>query len=179
MADLPPGKDTAPRQRLKPTSHKAGGRLGRKPKPPGAAPTMAAQILAAVAATKERRGLSLAALKKALSANGYDVERNNARVNVAVKALVTKGSLVRTTGTGAAGSFRVAGSAPRGKRRPRTPGSGAPHQPPPPHSRRRRPALASAKKPKKGAKMKQAAATARRILHENKMSTVEVLKEEK
>ncbi|XP_007882588.1 histone H1.3 [Callorhinchus milii] len=72
--------------------------------------TVADQIMRAVAATKERRGLSVAAMKKMLSANGYDVTRNNSRVNQTVKSLVSKGSLVQTTGIGASGSFRLANS---------------------------------------------------------------------
>ncbi|KAJ8349534.1 hypothetical protein SKAU_G00246640 [Synaphobranchus kaupii] len=45
--------------------------------------------------------------KKALAANGYDVEKNNSRVNLAVRTLVTKGALVQTKGIGASGSFKV------------------------------------------------------------------------
>ncbi|XP_062865406.1 histone H3-like, partial [Trichomycterus rosablanca] len=56
---------------------------------------------------KERSGVSLAALKKALSAGGYDVEKNNSRVKLAVKSLVTKDTLVQTKGTGASGSFKL------------------------------------------------------------------------
>ncbi|XP_043533748.1 histone H1-like [Chiloscyllium plagiosum] len=69
-------------------------------------PTVTQRILQVAAATKERRGISLAALKKALSAKGYDVSRNNTRVNQTVKNLVRKGSLVQTAGIGASGSFR-------------------------------------------------------------------------
>ena len=64
-------------------------------------------ITKAVSASKERRGVSLAMLKKCLIADGYDVEKNNFRVKVAVKSLVTKGVLVQTKGTGASGSFKV------------------------------------------------------------------------
>ncbi|XP_053535245.1 histone H1-like [Ictalurus punctatus] len=56
---------------------------------------------------RERSGVSLAALKKALAAGGYDVEKNNSRVKNAVKGLVTKGTLVQTKGTGASGSFKL------------------------------------------------------------------------
>lgn len=51
--------------------------------------------------------MSLAALKKALSAGGYDVEKNNSRVKIVIKSLVTKGTLVQTKGTGASGSFKL------------------------------------------------------------------------
>ncbi|XP_041039869.1 histone H1-like [Carcharodon carcharias] len=71
------------------------------------APTMAGHILEVVASSRERRGLSLAGVKKALSATGYDVPQINSRVNQAVQRLVTEGSLLQTGGTGASGSFKV------------------------------------------------------------------------
>uniref|UniRef100_A0AAX7W5N9 Histone H1 n=1 Tax=Astatotilapia calliptera TaxID=8154 RepID=A0AAX7W5N9_ASTCA len=64
-------------------------------------------IVKAVAASKERNGLSMAALKKALAAGGYDVDKNKARVKTAIKSLVAKGTLVQTKGTGASGSFKM------------------------------------------------------------------------
>uniref|UniRef100_H2S5I1 Histone H1 n=1 Tax=Takifugu rubripes TaxID=31033 RepID=H2S5I1_TAKRU len=70
-------------------------------------PSISELILKAVSASKERNGVSLAALKKNLAADGYDVEKNNARVKIAVRGLVTKGTLVQTKGTGASGSFRM------------------------------------------------------------------------
>ncbi|XP_067865283.1 histone H1-like [Heterodontus francisci] len=84
-------------------------------------PTVTQRILQVAAATKERRGISLAALKKALSAKGYDVSRNNTRVNRTVKQLVRNGSLVQTAGIGASGSFRFN----RSKTRADTPAVGA------------------------------------------------------
>ncbi|XP_062866144.1 histone H1-like [Trichomycterus rosablanca] len=76
-------------------------------KPKKAGPSVGELIVKAVSASKERSGVSLAALKKALSAGGYDVEKNNSRVKLAVKSLVTKGTLVQTKGTGASGSFKL------------------------------------------------------------------------
>lgn len=70
-------------------------------------PSVSDLILKAVSASNERKGVSLAALKKALAGGGYDVEKNNSRVKLALKALVKKGSLVQTKGTGASGSFKV------------------------------------------------------------------------
>uniref|UniRef100_A0AAX7SSS0 Histone H1 n=1 Tax=Astatotilapia calliptera TaxID=8154 RepID=A0AAX7SSS0_ASTCA len=64
-------------------------------------------IVKAVAASKERNGLSVAALKKALAAGGYNVDKNKARVKTAIKSLVAKGTLVQTKGTGASGSFKM------------------------------------------------------------------------
>ncbi|XP_075993715.1 histone H1-like [Genypterus blacodes] len=76
-----------------------------KPRPAG--PKLRDLVLESVAASTERNGISLAALKKSLTARGYDVEKNNARVKLAVKGLVTAGALDRTKGTGASGSFKL------------------------------------------------------------------------
>ncbi|KAG2467543.1 histone H1-like [Polypterus senegalus] len=76
-----------------------------KPKKTG--PSVSDLIVKAVSASKERHGLSLAGIKKALNAGGYDVEKNNGRVKLAVKSLVSKGSLIQTKGTGASGSFKI------------------------------------------------------------------------
>uniref|UniRef100_A0A8K9XYS6 H15 domain-containing protein n=1 Tax=Oncorhynchus mykiss TaxID=8022 RepID=A0A8K9XYS6_ONCMY len=65
-------------------------------KPKKAGPSVGELIVKAVSASKERSGVSLAALKKSLAAGGYDVEKNNSRVKIAVKSLVTKGTLVQT-----------------------------------------------------------------------------------
>ncbi|XP_060707147.1 histone H1-like [Hemiscyllium ocellatum] len=93
------------------------GRKGRRRRSPpkvrqvaaagGGAPTMSGHILEAVGSSRDRRGLSLAGVKKALSAAGYDVPRINSRVNQAVRSLVSAGSLLRTAGAGASGSFKI------------------------------------------------------------------------
>ncbi|NXG64184.1 H110 protein, partial [Hemiprocne comata] len=81
----------------------AGGSKARKP----AGPSVTELITKAVSASKERKGLSLAALKKALAAGGYDVEKSNSRIKLGLKSLVSKGTLVQIKGTGASGSFRL------------------------------------------------------------------------
>ncbi|NXL18297.1 H110 protein, partial [Setophaga kirtlandii] len=81
----------------------ASGSKARKP----AGPSVTELITKAVSASKERKGLSLAALKKALAAGGYDVEKNNSRIKLVLKSLVSKVTLVQTRGTGASGSFRL------------------------------------------------------------------------
>uniref|UniRef100_A0A671Q477 Histone H1 n=1 Tax=Sinocyclocheilus anshuiensis TaxID=1608454 RepID=A0A671Q477_9TELE len=70
-------------------------------------PSIGELIVKAVSASKERSGVALAALKKALAAGGYDVEKNNSLVKIAIKSLVTKGTLVQTKGVGASGSFKL------------------------------------------------------------------------
>ena len=77
------------------------------PRPKSTGPSVGELIVKAISASKEKKGVSLAALKKALAAGGYDVEKNNARVKVAIKSLVTKETLVQTKGTGASGSFKL------------------------------------------------------------------------
>uniref|UniRef100_A0A3B3HEL0 H15 domain-containing protein n=1 Tax=Oryzias latipes TaxID=8090 RepID=A0A3B3HEL0_ORYLA len=79
----------------------------RTSRPKKAGPSLSELIVKSVAASKERSGVSAAALKKALAAGGYDVDKNKARVNTVIKGLLTKGTLVHTKGTGAAGSFKV------------------------------------------------------------------------
>ncbi|KAM9354462.1 uncharacterized protein KZ484_012617 [Pholidichthys leucotaenia] len=77
-------------------------------KPRKAGPSVGELIVKAVTASKEKKGMSLAAIKKSLAAGGYDVDKNKSRVNIAVKSLVNKGTLSQTKGTGASGSFKVA-----------------------------------------------------------------------
>ncbi|XP_039658013.1 protamine-like protein [Perca fluviatilis] len=70
-------------------------------------PTVSQLILKAASASTERGGVSLAALKKALKAGGYDVVKNKARILMAIRRLVASKSLLRTKGTGASGSFKL------------------------------------------------------------------------
>ncbi|XP_036383846.1 histone H1-like [Megalops cyprinoides] len=79
----------------------------RSSKPKKTGPTVSDLILKAVSASKARSGVSLVALKKALAAGGYDVVKNNSRIKLALRRLVTKGDLVQVKGTGASGSFKI------------------------------------------------------------------------
>ncbi|KAM8893196.1 uncharacterized protein AB9W97_012819 [Spinachia spinachia] len=84
---------------------KASKKKVSKPKKVG--PSVSDLIVKTVAASKERSGVSAAAVKKALTAGGYDVDKNKARVNTAIKSLVAKGTLVQIKGIGASGSFKI------------------------------------------------------------------------
>ncbi|XP_063316313.1 histone H1-like [Pelmatolapia mariae] len=84
-------------------------------------PSASELIVKAVKESKERKGLSLAAIKKDLVARGYDVEHNSAHVRRALKSLVQKGALVHTTGTGASGSFKAAKPAEKPKKAAKKP----------------------------------------------------------
>uniref|UniRef100_A0A8C1H3F6 Si:ch211-103n10.5 n=1 Tax=Cyprinus carpio carpio TaxID=630221 RepID=A0A8C1H3F6_CYPCA len=77
-------------------------------------------ILKALSSSKQRGGVSLVALKKALAASGYDVVRNNSRIKLAVKRLVASGRLIQTKGTGASGSFKIGSKAATKPKKPKT-----------------------------------------------------------
>ncbi|XP_057576646.1 histone H1.1-like [Hippopotamus amphibius kiboko] len=100
-ASTPPGEASAGKKAKKPVKAVAAA----KKKPAG--PSVSELIEQAVSSSKERSGVSLATLKKALAAAGYDVEKNNSRIKLGLKSLVSKGTLVQTKGTGASGSFKL------------------------------------------------------------------------
>ncbi|XP_064408670.1 histone H1.2-like [Latimeria chalumnae] len=70
-------------------------------------PPVSELVMKIVAANKERKGVSLAALKKALESGGYDVKKRNNFLKQAVRRLVEKGMLLQVKGCGASGSFKV------------------------------------------------------------------------
>uniref|UniRef100_A0A3P8SHS4 H15 domain-containing protein n=1 Tax=Amphiprion percula TaxID=161767 RepID=A0A3P8SHS4_AMPPE len=72
-------------------------------------PSLPKLIVAAVAESKERKGISLAAIKKVLATKKVDVAKSNKRINTAVTKMVTNGVLIQTKGTGASGSFKLPG----------------------------------------------------------------------
>uniref|UniRef100_UPI00398EFBCA histone H1-like n=1 Tax=Pristiophorus japonicus TaxID=55135 RepID=UPI00398EFBCA len=80
-----------------------------------AGPTLGEQILKVVADGSDRKGMSLAAIKKALAAKGVDVEKRGSQIRFSIKRNVTNGFLVQTKGTGASGSFKVAKKENQGK----------------------------------------------------------------
>ncbi|XP_067833152.1 histone H1-like [Heptranchias perlo] len=77
-------------------------------RPKTAGPSLGEQILKIVADCKDRKGISLAAIKKVLATKGLDVEKHRSQIKLSIKRNVEKGSLVQIKGTGASGSFRVA-----------------------------------------------------------------------
>uniref|UniRef100_A0A3Q3EQB7 H15 domain-containing protein n=1 Tax=Labrus bergylta TaxID=56723 RepID=A0A3Q3EQB7_9LABR len=83
------------------------------PKPKSDGPPLPTLIISAVAESKERKGVSLSAVKKALAAKGVDVVKANKRINAAVVKLVTNGTLAQTKGSGASGSFKLAKKEPK------------------------------------------------------------------
>lgn len=83
----------------------------RRSKAKKSGPSVSDLILKVLSSSEDRGGVSLVALKKALSASGYDVVRNNSRIKLAVKRLVASGRLIQTKGTGASGSFKIGSKA--------------------------------------------------------------------
>ncbi|XP_036440550.1 histone H1-like [Colossoma macropomum] len=63
-----------------------------------AAPRVSALVLEVISQCKRRGGMSMQELKQALAAGGYDVTKNNARVNLAMRGLVRKETIVQTAG---------------------------------------------------------------------------------
>ncbi|XP_063316685.1 histone H1-like [Pelmatolapia mariae] len=111
-------------------------------KPKKVGPSVGELIVKTVVASKERSGVSAAALKKALAAGGYDVDKNKARVKTVIKSLVAKGTLVHAKGTGASGSFKMNKKATE--------------------SKAKKPAAAKAKKPAAAAKKPKKAVAAKK-----------------
>ncbi|KAH0501081.1 spermatid-specific linker histone H1-like protein [Microtus ochrogaster] len=70
-------------------------------------PSMSRVILRAVSEKGVRSRVSLAALKKAVTTTGYNMNRNSWRFKRALQNLVQKGMLKKVTGKGTSGSFRL------------------------------------------------------------------------
>ncbi|XP_014644173.1 PREDICTED: histone H1.4-like [Ceratotherium simum simum] len=141
MSETAPAAPPAPFPAEKTPVKKARNSAGAA-KRKASGPPVSELITKAVAASKERNGVSLAALKKALAAAGYDVEKNNSRIKLGLKSLVSKGILVQTKGTGASGSFKLNKKAApeEAKPKPKKAGAAKPKK-----------AAGVAKKPKTGA----------------------------
>ncbi|KAL2791407.1 histone H1.2 [Daubentonia madagascariensis] len=140
-----------------PTVEKTPVKKKATKKPAGArrkasGPPVSELITKAVAASKERSGVSLAALKKALAAAGYDVEKNNSRIKLGLKSLVSKGTLVQTKGTGASGSFKLNKKATSAEVKPKAKKTGAAKPKKPAGAAKKPKKATSAATPKKSAK---------------------------
>uniref|UniRef100_A0A3B3ZVM8 H15 domain-containing protein n=1 Tax=Periophthalmus magnuspinnatus TaxID=409849 RepID=A0A3B3ZVM8_9GOBI len=98
--------ETAPAPAPAPAKAKAPKKKAAAKKKDG--PNLQKLIIAEITASKERKGVSVAALKKALAAKGVDVTKANKRINTTLKKMVTSGAVSQTKGTGASGSFKLA-----------------------------------------------------------------------
>ncbi|CAO2595421.1 Histone H2B type 1 [Lemmus lemmus] len=147
MSETAPAETAAPAPVEKSPAKKKTTKKAGAAKRKATGPPVSELITKAVAASKERSGVSLAALKKALAAAGYDVEKNNSRIKLGLKSLVSKGTLVQTKGTGASGSFKLNKKAASGEAKPKAKKTGA--------AKAKKPAGSTPKKPKKAAGAKK------------------------
>jgi hypothetical protein len=82
-----------------------------KPKKPAAHPPVASMVVAAIKALKDRKGSSLATIKKYIAANyKVDVAKLAPFIRKFLKKAVADGKLTQVKGTGASGSFKVSAS---------------------------------------------------------------------
>ncbi|XP_067829854.1 histone H1-like [Heptranchias perlo] len=101
MADIVPAKadvsaPTPPDAAATPAVAPGAAKKKAAYRPQKGATAVAEQILEAVAATKERQAAKLGAVKKIISASGYEVEKSGVRPNQSASALANKGSPVES-----------------------------------------------------------------------------------
>merc|ERR1712080_403830 len=86
----------------------APAKKAAKPKKPALHPKTSVMVAAAIAALKDRKGSSLAAIKKYIAANyKVDIVKLAPFVKQAIKKGVEKKTIVQVKGKGAAGSFKL------------------------------------------------------------------------
>jgi hypothetical protein len=124
---------------------------------PSVHPPVAQMVKAAVAALKDRKGSSLAAIKKYIQANykGIDMVRLAPFLRRYLKKAVTDGDLVQAKGTGAAGSFKLSEKAKKpAADKPKKPKAAKPKKvkKPKPATPKKAAKKPKADKPKKAAK---------------------------
>lgn len=92
----------------------------KKPKAKPSHPKTSEMVLGAIKALKDRKGSSLAAIKKHVAANNkVDADKIAPFIRKYLKKAVADGTLTQTKGTGANGSFKIAAAAKAEK--PKTP----------------------------------------------------------
>ena len=90
-----------------------------KPKKAADHAPVAEMVNSAITSLKERKGSSLAAIKKHVAANNkVDMDRIAPFIRRYLKKAVADGKLVQTKGTGASGSFKLAKKAEEPKKKP-------------------------------------------------------------
>lgn len=102
----------------------AGGAPARKPRPEPTHPPVATMVVEAIKKLKNRRGSSLLAIKRYISASyTVDVKRLSSNIKCFLKSAAASGRLVRVTGQGASGSFTLPEAAIKEKaeEKPKTP----------------------------------------------------------
>merc|ERR1712226_721249 len=116
----------------------------------GEHPKCSVMIVAAIKALKDRKGSSLAAIKKYIAGNyKVDIVKLGPHLKMSVKKAIAAGTLVQTKGTGAAGSFKVGKEAkPKKVKKPKAKKPKKVKKPKTPKKK----AAKKAKSPKKAAK---------------------------
>lgn len=122
-------------------------------------PPVATMVSCAITELKDRKGSSLAAIKKHIAANNkLDVAKLAPFIKKFLKKAVADGKLVQVKGTGAAGSFKLAKPAKveKPKKKTATPKKAAAKKPAAkkPAADKKTPKKAAKKSPKKAAKPK-------------------------
>ena len=88
------------------------------PKKPAEHPTYAEMITAAITALKQRKGVSVIAIKKHIVANNkVDADKCGTHIKLALKRLVANKLVLQIKGTGASGSFKM-GEKPKVAKKP-------------------------------------------------------------
>ncbi|XP_035695285.1 histone H3-like [Branchiostoma floridae] len=122
----------------------------KKPKAPAAHPPCSDMITAAITALKDRKGTSLAAIKKYVAANyKFDVDKQGHVLRRTLKRMVEKGTLTQPKGKGASGSFKISAAAQKPAKPKKKPAA-------------KKPAAKKVKKAKKPAAKKPAAKKAKK-----------------
>ena len=134
-----------------------------KPKTAPTHPPVASMVTAAIKTLKDRKGSSLAAIKKYISANyKCDVAKLAPFIRKFLKKAVADGKLTQVKGTGAAGSFKVNGATKEEKPKKKPAAKKATKKPaakktkPAGEKKAKKPAAKKPKTPKKAAKPKKA-----------------------
>ncbi|XP_069789888.1 histone H1-like [Narcine bancroftii] len=70
-------------------------------------PKLGDQIIKTVADCRDRKGMSVIAMKKALFAHGVDVKQLDKRIKMSIKMKLKSGALVQDSHAGLAGRFKV------------------------------------------------------------------------
>ncbi|XP_060713000.1 histone H1-like isoform X1 [Hemiscyllium ocellatum] len=91
-----------------PTKAKAPKKKAASPRKRPAGPKLGEQILRIVEQSKDRKGMSLVSIKKALEKSGVEVDKRNSQIKMCIRRALAKGSLVQVKGQGASGSFKLA-----------------------------------------------------------------------
>ncbi|XP_049439651.1 histone H1-like [Epinephelus fuscoguttatus] len=94
------GKASLPKTPFRLFKYQIQTKIDNAPKTNSAKPTpvdVRHLILNVVSQCRHRGGISMAELKQALAAGGYDVTKNNRRVNAVTQRLVNNDTLIRTT----------------------------------------------------------------------------------